>query len=529
MSGGEKRKIFSTPPLQEGRAPEVQVVRDQDVPVGQAAPVPSPSVIFRHSGPSLPGAQRTAPAPPPAAPDQTPQADPPAADTRPPPPAEAADLAHLSRDEIREIRKEERRLKRVMEGRAPAQPGDPVPGAPPTLKQKKEAKKKSKNTLQDIRVAPVAPAAQMRERHLGVLLSLGLMVFLPLMVVGWYMSTRAVDQYASTAGFTVRSEEGVTGAVLSGIAASLSGGSTQTDTDILYEFIQSQSLVNSIDDKFDLRALYSVYRDKDPIFSLDPEATAEDLLEYWSRIVSVSYDQSSGLMEMRVQAFEAKTPQMIAQAVLAESQALINALNAQARADKLRYGEIDLEEARQRLRAAREALILFRTRTQIVDPETDLQGRLGVVNSLQQQLAEALIEQDLLREQTNANDPRVLQVSRKIDVIRDRISEERASVSSGDASMVGGEAYPELLAEYEGLEADRQFTEETYRAALVAYDVAKANASRQSRYLASYIQPTLPQTAEYPKRWLTFGLACLFLMLVWSVVVLIYYSIRDSK
>lgn len=441
---------------------------------------------------------------------------------------EELDTSRMTRDQIREARKEKRRIQRVIEGRAPAEPGDPVPHAPLTLKEKKDSKGRKKKDYSDVDVAPVAGPAKMRRRHWGVMLSVLLMVVAPLAAVGWYLSERAVDQYASTVGFTVRSEEGG-GSVLTGLLSNFGGGSSDTDTDILYEFIQSQGLVDKIQDRFDLRAHYSMPYDEDPVFAVAPYATAEDLLAYWGRIVTVSYDQTSKLIEMRVQAFEAEISQNIANAILEESQELINALNAQARADTLRYSENDLKEAETRLRLAREGLILFRTRTQIVDPETDLQGRLGVVNSLQQQLAEQLIEQDMLGEQTTSNDPRVKQARRRIAVIRERISEERASVTAGDTSIVNGTAYPKLLAEYEGLQADRLFAEETYRAALISYDASNANASRQSRYLAVYIAPTLPQTAEYPRRWMIFGLAGLFLMLAWSVVVLIYYSIRDSK
>ena len=565
MSGNKKRKLSAVPKLRdvaaaesEERVPEVRVVKDEDVPMGKAAPVPSPTLMFRHSGPALPGARREDEAPrvPVGAAVSEPETPDPAATetesvdqkaetetdtgsdtggrkllTKPEDliPAKRADLKHLSRDEIRAIRQEERRLKRVLEGLAAPQPGDPVPGAPPSIKEQKQNKSKTQKNLQDIHVPPVAQAAQMRRRHWGILTSLLLMVIVPLALVAGYLNLRAVDQYASVAGFTVRSEEGGASSLLTGLAASISGGSAQTDTDILYEFIQSPSMVTSILDHVDLYAHYSAHWDTDPIYSLDPEATAEDLLDYWARVVLVSYDQSSGLMEMRVQAFDADTAQTIAQAILSESQALINELNAQARADKLSYSEQDLDEARKRLRETREALILFRTRTQIVDPLTDLQGRLGVVNSLQQQLAEALIEQDLLREQTSDTDPRFVQVRRRIEVIRERIGEERASVASGDATTSEDEAYPKLLAEYEGLLADREFAEETYRAALLAYDVANASTTRQTRYLASYVQPTRPQTAEYPRRLMTFGLAALFLMLIWSVVVLVYYSIRDSK
>jgi len=86
-----------------------------------------------------------------------------------------------------------------------------------------------------------------------------------------------------------------------------------------------------------------------------------------------------------------------------------------------------------------------------------------------------------------------------------------------------------LIAEYEGLTVDREFAEENYRAALAAVDLARANASRQSRYLATYIAPTVAETSEYPRRGLILGLAALFLTLGWSVMALVYYSVRDRS
>ena len=60
-------------------------------------------------------------------------------------------------------------------------------------------------------------------------------------------------------------------------------------------------------------------------------------------------------------------------------------------------------------------------------------------------------------------------------------------------------------------------------------EVAREDAARQSRYLATYVKPTLAQNAEYPKRWILAGLAGLFLLLIWSILALIYYSIRDRS
>jgi len=395
---------------------------------------------------------------------------------------------------------------------------------------KQAVRDKASSEPEIVELAPMAPPAYMKRRHWGVLITLCLFVLVPLAVTGWYLWAVATDQYASTAGFTVRQDEGVAATdLVGGFAGQILSGGPGSDTDILYEFIQSQDLVRRVHQRIDLLEHYSVHWEEDPILSIRPDASLEDLVWFWGRIVRVSYDQSSGLIELRVLAFDPQTAQMIARAILDESYILINDLNATARVDSMRFAQADLDEAIAKLRRAREALIVFRIRTQIVDPETDLAGRLGVVNNLQGQLAQALIELDVLMENTAIeDDPRVSQATTRIKVIRERIAQERATVTSGTAT-INGQDYPTLLAEYESLLVDREVAEETYRVALTALDLARDSANRQSRYLAIYVSPTLAQTAEYPRRITILGLAALFLVLGWSILMLIYYSVRDSK
>ncbi len=391
--------------------------------------------------------------------------------------------------------------------------------------------KRKNQPPQVVEVPPAAGPARMRRRHWGILVSFLVVVIVPVILSAFYLWGRAVDQYGSTVGFTVRQEDG-NGAsdILGGLAAQVGGTGGTSDTDIVYEFIQSQSLVGAIDEEFDLVSEYSRHYDTDPIFALAPDASLEDLVDYWQRIVRVSYDQNSRLIELRVLAFDPETAQSIARAILERSQALINDLNRQARNDMIRYAERDLAEAQERLRKARAELIRFRTTTQLVDPESDLQGRMGVVNMLQSQLAEALIDLDMLHQSTNQNDPRVTQARRRIEVIRDRIAQERRNVALGETGAEGEQGdYPTILAEYEALLVDREFAEESYTAALAALDSARAEAARQSRYLVPYIDPTLPQTSEFPQRWTLLGLVALFLTLSWAILALVYYSIRDSR
>ncbi|WP_299694774.1 sugar transporter [uncultured Tateyamaria sp.] len=375
--------------------------------------------------------------------------------------------------------------------------------------------------------APPVPAARMHGRHWGLILSFGIFVIVPVLLTALYLWQVAEDQYGSTAGFTVRQEERQGASELLGGLAALTGGSAAGDTEILYEFIRSQALVRRVDADLDIRGHYSARWEADPVFALRPGAAIEDLAEYWERIVRVSHDQGAGLLEVRVRAFDRDMAQAIATEIVARSQDMINELNAQAREDAMRFARSDLEEAVARLSAARQALTSFRSRTQIVDPEADIQGRMGVMNNLQQQLAQALIEMDLLSETTSSGDPRLVQADRRIEVIRDRLARERIAVARGEEGAVDGQDYPSLISEFEGLVVEREFAEENYRASLAAMDLARDDVIRQSRYLATYIRPTLAETAEYPQRDVILGLAALFALLSWAVGCLIFYSIRD--
>ena len=394
------------------------------------------------------------------------------------------------------------------------------------VRQQKKATKEG--PAPTVVVRPLASPARAKPRHWGLLLSFLLLVVAPIVVTGWYLYERAVDQYASTLGFTVRSED-VSSAVdiLGGLAPAL-GNSGSHDADILYEFIRSHELVNAVDERLDIRSMYSRYAEIDPYFSFDPDGTIEDLTSYWEGMLSLSYDAGSGLMEVQVTAFEAAEAQAIAQAVYDISSVMINDLSAIARADTTRYAREELELAVERLKQAREALTAFRVETQIVDPTADIQGQMGLLNTLQAQLAAALIELDLLAGNAREGDPRVTQAERRIEVIEARIAEERQKFGLGGVGP-GGENYATTIAEFERLAVDREFAEAAYVAALSAFDGARAEADRQSRYLAAYIRPTLAERAEYPQREMILGIISLFSFLIWAIVCLIYYSLRDRK
>lgn len=364
-------------------------------------------------------------------------------------------------------------------------------------------------------------------RHTLIVLSFLLMVAGPCLVAAYYLWNRAADQYISRVGFSVRTEEANSAIELLGGITNLSGSSS-SDTDILYEFLQSHELVGRIDQELDLRSIWSrVDPSDDPIYAYHAPGTIEDLVAHWERQVRIYYDGATGLIDLEVLAFDPQDARAIAQLIFEESSAMINQLSAIAREDAISYSRDELEQAEERLAAARVALAEWRNENQTVDPTADTAGQMGLVTNLQAQLAEALIELDILRDTTTReNDPRITQAERRIAVIEDRIEAERAVLG---ANGTGRTAFADLVGEYERLVVDLEFAEQAYTTALAAYDASRNEARRQSRYLAAHVRPTLAESSEYPDRPMKLSVLTLFLFLIWTVVVLIAYSLRDRR
>jgi len=365
-----------------------------------------------------------------------------------------------------------------------------------------------------------------RTRHVLILLSLIIFVGVPSAVSGFYLWTVAVDQYTSKVGFTVRREEGTSAVDLLGGLGGFSGASS-SDTDILYEFIQSQRLVMEIDQQLDLQAMWSK-PEEDFVFALDTPASIEELVAYWGRMVRVSYAAGSGLIEIEVLAFDPADATRISQTLFERSSQMINQLSDIARQDAIFYARKDLDDTLERLKEARILVTQFRNKNQLVNPELDLQSQVGLLGNLQQQQAQALIEVDLLLDTVQPGDTRLVQAERRLRVIQARIEAERNKLGFGETDD-GGSALADLVGEYERLVVEREFAERTYVTALASYDSALAESRRKTRYLAAYMEPTTAQTPLYPKRITLFTMFTLLCFLTWSIAVLVIYSIKDRR
>lgn len=370
-----------------------------------------------------------------------------------------------------------------------------------------------------------APRARGRSGPPGLVASFLGLVLLPVAVTAAYLWGWAADQYASTVAFSVRTEDRGGAVALLGGIADLSGGGTEAD--ILHDYIRSQRMASAADARLNLREMWGA---GDPLFRLPADTTVEELHDHWRRMVRVTHDPQTDLVTVRALAFRPGDATAIASAVYDGAAELVAALSEIARQDALHDARIRLDGAMAQLKDARAALTRFRNRNQLVDPTVESGSQVTLIGQLEQQLAAALIELDLLQERTRGGDPRIAQARLTVSVIEDRIAQERGKLGPGAPSGRSEDAaFADLVGEYERLQVDREFAEQAYTAALAGLEAARAEARRQSRYLAAHIMPTRPETARHPRRPLLTGLVALFATLLWGLGWLTFAALRDRR
>src|SRR5205823_12757843 len=142
---------------------------------------------------------------------------------------------------------------------------------------------------------------------------------------------------------------------------------TQTESQIVVQYIGSRAIVDELEKKVPLRGIFASPQ-ADWLAQLNAGVSAERVLEYWRRQVDAFYEPSNGTVTVRVCAFTARESLQLAEAIVAAAERLVNQLSDRARRDALQHAEADVALAETRLKLALGNIREFRDREGLVDP-----------------------------------------------------------------------------------------------------------------------------------------------------------------
>jgi capsular polysaccharide transport system permease protein len=375
--------------------------------------------------------------------------------------------------------------------------------------------------------------SKLKLRHAVIGLGFVALVAVPTAITTTYMAFVASDQYHSSVSFSVRSIDSMQPTDLLGMFSQSSAGSTVSDSYVLLDFILSERMVQLVDEAFGLDRIYAP-RGTDYYFGLRSGLPIEDKLAYWKGMVDISFDHSSGIMTLHIKAFEPETAQKVANFVVAQSEKLINELSVTARNETLRVTKSEVASAEERLFQTRAAVRSYRDESQEADPVEGAKLAAQLVASLEQQLVELRTNLSTALTQMGENTPRVRVMRSQITSLEKQLERERQRFGSGTANKQGRNAnqfgdVAGRIQQYENLQTQNEFAERAYTSSLAALEKARLDAAAKQRYLAVFIKPTLSEFAQYPHRIMDSILVLLGSLLIWGVLVMGYYNIRDRN
>ena len=382
--------------------------------------------------------------------------------------------------------------------------------------------------LKALKIVPYLKALRPQALRIHLLAaSFVIFVIAPTFVSALYYGLIASDRYVSGAGFSVRGVGGAGGTdMVKSFTGLASGSSTISDSYIVLKYLRSRDIVERISKDFDLKSSYSA-RGIDAFSSLNGDATIEELVAYWGKMISADFDLISGVITVEIQAFKPDDAKEIAELVMKNTQSLINELSETARKDSVQFAheEVDLAEAR--LRRALETVRQFRNTEKSINPKDSAKMQMKLVSDLDAELVDIRTRIAVLSESMDSNAPTIMALKRQETALDAQIRQRTGAALPNIDGEVDSKGLSDLLASYEALEVEKTFAQKAYASALSSMEKARMEADRQQRYLAVYSAPALPQEAIYPRRFIDVVVIFLSALCFWAIGTLIAYAVRD--
>lgn len=360
-----------------------------------------------------------------------------------------------------------------------------------------------------------------RVKRLGALFQLCVVV--PTLCAVLYFGLFASDIYLSESQFVVRNPQKPAASGLglflqsSGIGSGdeiFSAESYAKSRDALTELNKDQLVTRAY-----TRPTISIF---DRYNSLGWQRTFEDLFKYFDKRVLIEHESSSSITKLTVQAYTADDAYRINERLLRLSEALVNRLNVRARADLIRFAEVDVRDAERKAAAAAIALSSYRNAKGVIDPERQAAVQLQMVSKLQDELIATKTQISELRTYAPQN-PQVPVLETRARQLAGEINQQQGLVAGGRRSLSSA------VASYQRVQLQSQFSDRQLALALASLEAARNEARRKQSYVERIVQPNRPDKALEPRRFRSILATFILGMVVWGVLSLLIAGIREHN
>ncbi|SAI74821.1 MPA2 family protein involved in capsular polysaccharide export [Bordetella ansorpii] len=356
-----------------------------------------------------------------------------------------------------------------------------------------------------------------------------LVVAVPMLVAIAYYAFFASNRYVSTAQVIVRQvgeRQSSPSVAASGLAMMLGGinPTSREETLFLREFLTSQDMLAVLQKQLNWSQHYAG-RWQDPLYWLPAEASEEDVLGFYRRLVTAHFDEQTGLLEVEVQAFDRDFSQQVLRLMLGEAERFVNEISHKMARDQMAFAQGELANARKEYERRRDDLLVFQSQSNMLNAEASAKAQAEVIADLEATLTKERTALTGLMATLAPNTPQIRQQRVRIQALEQQLAVENKRL----VSRKSGEKLNVVASQYRNLTIDAGIAEDAYKAAVGGVETARMEASKKLRSLVTVVSPNRPDEAVYPQR--AYNLITLFivLLLLYGIVRFVISTIEDHR
>ena len=302
------------------------------------------------------------------------------------------------------------------------------------------------------------------------------------------------------------------------------GSTGHSDQLLLRDHLLSMDMLKKLDAKLNLREHFSntIY---DPLSRMwDRDTPLERFHRYYRSRVGIEFDEYSGVLLVKAEAYDPETAHAIATKLVEEGERYMNRLAHQLAEEQVAFLERQVAKMSERAIEARQLVVVFQNQEGLISPQNTAESRSAIIGGLESQLADLQARRTTLLGYLAPQAPGVVEVNLQIAAIENQIAEEQARLAAP-----GGETLNATIEEFQRLQMAAEFSEEVYKTALVALEKGRVEATRTLKKVSVLQSPTLPQYPLQPRRIYNVVVFVLVALLLAGVVHLLAAIIRDHK
>lgn len=342
-----------------------------------------------------------------------------------------------------------------------------------------------------------------------------------------YWGIIASDRYISEAHVIIQSTKMDTsqsldlGSMISGMPSI--GGGEQL---LLRDYLLSVDMLKILDAKLDLRSHYSD-RHRDLLSRMwRKDEPLEEFYDYYLTRVSIEYDDYAGVLVIQAQAYDAETAHAIATTLVDAGEAFMNQLAQRLAQEQVDFLNEEIQAIKADTFAARQELLNFQNKNNLVSPQATTENIAGVINGLEAKLTDLQTQRVAMLGYLMPNSANVTELNLQIGAVEQQIAREKARLTSTSTS---GKTLNRVLEEYQRLEMNAEFSQDVYKTALAALEKGRFEASRTIKKMSVLQLPTYAEFPLEPRRFYNSFVSVLVILIVNGITHLLAAIIRDHK